>query len=593
MGCTHLAQRRADVWMTFASLLIGAVFVVSVAVVHAAVPLPVVEGPIPSYDVPGSSGHNYTFFATDLNLKDAGYVEEEFFISGTANVYDTPNPGGGIGASPVAYPVANVVSSGHPYKTRLVIRRPSDPAKYNGVAILEWTNVTSNYDSEAFWYLTNEHLLRSGFAHVAVSAQAAGIHNAATGLRAWSPGRYGTLDVRDGGTVTGDALAYDIFSQAAQAVRSVPAVMGGLNTKSVIAVGVSQSAGHLAPYVNAVHPLAHVIDAAFLHIGGQLIRSDIDIPVLKLLSESEYVNFPSDYEVNVAQPDTDRFRTWAVAGTSHSDWYGQISRQTLLQRDLGLPTNDTCTMPSRSRIPMRFVMNAALNHMLVWMDSGVAPPVAPPMQLTNGSPPVSARDAFGNALGGIRPAEFAVPIALDNGTNSGASLCFLRGTHIPFDQATLDALYPSHGAYVSAIANAANDNVRAGFLLAEDAESTKGDAAASIVGSGLACGTLCLNIGQFAQHPSTTLLRDRTAYYRIVGGDALIQTLNEATRQVATQYTYGNSPKGKHGFANAAGLMAQYIAQVRQLQAQGYIVAVVADALVADATTLIAALNAP
>ena len=186
-----------------ASLSIGGALLLCISLVRAAVPTPVVTGPIPSPDVAGSPGHNYTFFATDLNFRDLGYVEEEFFISGTANVYDTPNPGGGIGAIPTAYPVANIVSTGHPYKTRIVVRRPNDPTKYNGVAILEWTNVTNNYDNEAFWYQTNDYLIRSGFAHVAVSAQAAGIDNAATGLKAWSPARYGTLDVRDGGKVTG------------------------------------------------------------------------------------------------------------------------------------------------------------------------------------------------------------------------------------------------------------------------------------------------------------------------------------------------------------------------------------------------------
>ena len=112
------------------------------------------------------------------------------------------------------------------------------------------------------------------------------------------------------------------------------------------------------------------------------------------------------------------------------------------------------------------------------------------------------------------------------------------------------------------------------------------------MGTGLTCGTLCLNIGQFAQHPSTTLLRDRTAFYRIVGGNALVETLNEATRQIATGYTFGNSPKGRHGFANGAALVRQYIEQVRQLEAEGHIVASVADMLVDDATTLVAALNA-
>src|SRR5258706_14423523 len=74
----------------------------------AAVPVPMVSGPIPS-DL-ASAERNHTFFATDLDLRARHYVEEEFFFEGTANVYDA-TIAGGIGARPVPSPTANVVSS--------------------------------------------------------------------------------------------------------------------------------------------------------------------------------------------------------------------------------------------------------------------------------------------------------------------------------------------------------------------------------------------------------------------------------------------------------------------------------------------------
>jgi len=40
-----------------------------------------------------------------------------------------------------------------------------------------------------------------------------------TGLRDWNPARYGTADLTQGGTILNDALSYDVFSQAAQAVK--------------------------------------------------------------------------------------------------------------------------------------------------------------------------------------------------------------------------------------------------------------------------------------------------------------------------------------------------------------------------------------
>ena len=80
-----------------------------------------VIGPIPSEDF-SSPTKNYTFYATDVALASYGYVEEEFFITGTANAYNIPsNP-----TTPPTIATADV-----PYKTRMTVRRPTDPAKFN------------------------------------------------------------------------------------------------------------------------------------------------------------------------------------------------------------------------------------------------------------------------------------------------------------------------------------------------------------------------------------------------------------------------------------------------------------------------------
>ena len=42
--------------------------------------------------------------------------------------------------------------------------------------------------------------------------------------------------------------------------------LGGLDVKNVIAIGASQSAGRLATYVNAIHPLGRVFDGFMLQI---------------------------------------------------------------------------------------------------------------------------------------------------------------------------------------------------------------------------------------------------------------------------------------------------------------------------------------
>ena len=485
----------------------------------------------------------------------------------------------GIGAGPVPAPTAHIVSTGHPYQTRLVVRRPKHERDFNGTVVVEWTNVTSGYDVEALWFRTHEFLMRSGYAWVGVSAQNAGISALPNGLKTWSPARYGALDVTQGGTITGDSLSYDIFSQAIQAARNAPAVVDGLRVKRVIAAGVSQSAGRLGVWVNAVHPIDPVADAVLLYIGGQRIREDLDIPVLKLLSETEHVA-PQASELSSLQPDTDKIRVWAMAGTSHSDWASYVVRYALLRRDLpALPLFDNCADPSRSRIQDRYVIGAAIDAITKWVRKGVQPPHSPQIEITSVSPLVVPRDARGNALGGIRLASFAVPVALDQGSNNNKpgvpGLCFLNGTHIPFDQATLDALYPSHHGYVHAITQAAKQNMRDGFLLEEDAEEVVADASTSIYGLGLNCGPLCANIAQFPLNPSTSILRDHTKFYYFHGGGALLKTLDLATWWVARGYTFADQSdsrsqeKSWKSFAEAAEVLTIYIKEVQHLEHRG------------------------
>src|SRR5688500_14509861 len=101
---------------------------------EAVVPTPTVIGPLPSA-TPGSPGRNYTFFATDIVLSNFGYVEQEFFFEGVANRYDAPNPSGGTGNNAASAPTANVVSSGHSFRSRLLVRRPGDASRFNGVVV--------------------------------------------------------------------------------------------------------------------------------------------------------------------------------------------------------------------------------------------------------------------------------------------------------------------------------------------------------------------------------------------------------------------------------------------------------------------------
>jgi hypothetical protein len=441
-----------------------------------AVPNPIVIGPIPSTAAPGDPSHDYPFLSTPVDLASRGYVEEEYFFDGTASRYDVP---AALTLANTPMTTANVIESGVSYRTRMIVRRPVSPNGFNGTVIMEWQNVSFNYDIDAGWLMCFEHLIRRGYAWIGVSVQRLGVH-AATGLRAWSPSRYGTLDLTAGGTRTDDSIGYDVFSQAGQAVRHPVGIdpMGGLPVERIIALGVSQGAVRLVAYHNAVHPLAGVFDGFMQGLHGAALRTDLGVKVFKLLSETDVWRDQIPYR----QLDSGTLRRWEVAGSAHLDFRFEQQLLPLQIREFGVAPTPPCTSPPFSRIPLVFVINAALDHLAEWIRTGVAPPTGPDIE-TVGVPEVIARDGFGNALGGIRLSQHAVPTATNTGVNGPpASACRTYGSYVPFDDQTLAALYGNHGTYVSQVARVTAENLAAGYIVVEDAEATIREAARSGVG---------------------------------------------------------------------------------------------------------------
>jgi hypothetical protein len=454
---TPLPRRRAAGRAAVAALVALACLMVP-SVSPADLPGPTVEGPIPGA-VPGNPDspvldETYPFFSSWQDLAGNGYVEEEFYVSGVADAYATS------GAK---------LASDVPYRTRVIVRRPVKANDFNGTVLVEWQNVTAGYDLDALW---NRRHMREGYAWVGVSAQRVGVDQ----LRGWSPARYGSLDVTGGGAFTTDQLSYDIFAQAAQAVKSPGAVdlLGGLDAERVLAIGASQSASRMTVYHNVVLPQeAPVFDGYAFIVGTAPSRVGPE-PIIQVLSETDVQN------PLTRRPDSDVFRRWEVAGAAHSGWEGREYRIPLEIRDFGAETIYTCTNPPFSRIWLSQVIESAYGHLARWADGGAPPPHAPYLEFSG--PTTKARNALGLALGGIQLSQIAVPTALNTGSNSGPSFCLLFGTHVPFDDAQLDSLYRNHGQYVSSVRAVDRANVDAGFLLHADAQENQREAAHSDVG---------------------------------------------------------------------------------------------------------------
>jgi hypothetical protein len=435
------------------------------------VPNPVVTGPIPSSPY-GDPSHNYPQLATSIDLGKYGYIEEEFFFEGKATRYSPDQ----------SYETATSISTGHPYKSRMLVRRPASPDKFNGKVIVEWLNVTSGYNLDAMFMSSYEHYLREGYAYVGVSAQRVGVHQAGSGLKAWSPARYGSLDVTDSGKVTDDGLAFDIYSQAAQAILHPDGVnpLGNLKPEMMIAAGASQSERYLVRYYNKIHPLTNLFDGYLMYLGiGDKLRTDLDTKVIKVNTENDLIALG---EVAARQDDSNVLRTYEVAGASHVGGGSDYRSNILIRDDLPVADITVCQKPALSRVPTGYVVNAAYEHLVRWIEDGVAPPRGERIQVQSTSPVVIARDSNGNALGGIRLPQHEVATATNTGANSGNGFCYLFGSHEPFSPEKLKSLYPNHGSYVSAVTQAANKVIKQGFLLKEDAKKIREEAAQSKIG---------------------------------------------------------------------------------------------------------------
>lgn len=394
-------------------------------------------------------------------LKDAGYEQREYFASGTAYSYQATGPENDAGTWKV------VPAASAPYRTRIVVRIPTNPSRFNGTVVVEWLNVSGGGDGAVDSVYLSPELERAGFAWVGISAQQVGVDN----LRQKDPTRYGSL------TDPGDQYSYDIYTQAARALvaRGDANPLAPLHPKRLLAVGESQSALYLTTYIDAVQPLYHVFDGFLVHsraggavgipggspsgsFGGSVrIRTDIGVPVLMMITETDET-FGGYYQAR--QPDTRFIRLWDVAGASHADSY--IVTPTSL-RSLG------CT--SVDEAPSHFIFEAALSAINSWMRTGNPPPSEPRMdvQVVDGSPAVQV-DGNGNAIGGIQGPWEQVPVAAySNMTPPGsAGFCVLFGSTHPFSPAQLKALYGSKQHYLELYTRATDKDITAGYILAAD-----------------------------------------------------------------------------------------------------------------------------
>ncbi|MFT5564365.1 MAG: hypothetical protein ACI970_001091 [Myxococcota bacterium] len=398
-------------------------------------------------------------YGTTLEPLFNGYIEEEFFIGGTATA---------------------IAGETAQYRTRIVVRRPIDPTFFNGSVIFDWTNVTIPDDTDASWGPMQHMIMTRGYSYISVSAQRLAVEASPLALKQWDPVRYGSLNH------PGDEFSYDIYSQAAEAALTATA-MGDLAPciERRLAIGASQSGSRMKTYINQVHETAGVFDGFQPQIASPSGVDRNGAPVLWVNSMSE------TSDVDGTPADSENFRLWELAGPAHTtqEYSGYTNAQLVHAHSNGLVDSynreeanawgydqspGACV--SRNRYQVKFAWSAALVALDAWVRTGVAPEPMP-----RAARDVNGRmyDAHGNLLGGVRGPLLDVPIATYYGGDvpDGSGACGQVGGRTPltgltqvFDSATIAALYPTRQSYVSAFEAAVDDALAQGFMLPEGAQ---------------------------------------------------------------------------------------------------------------------------
>ena len=494
-------------------------------------------------EIPPTSGeHGYPYDAAPqtptvpgapyINLSEAGYAEREFTMSGGANIYKES----GIWSSNGKWGV-KVSQSGVPYTTRLLVRYPTNPAKFNGTVVFEWLNDTTGGDQDPVFSELYNEIVKQGYAYVGVTAQRPGMKDLAT----WDPKRYGALgDSNDG-------ESYEIFTQAAEAVKADSAtLLGGLTPKELIGAGDSQSAFRVDTYVNAIQPLKHAFNG-FLAVGravtaapiGEgliaaspfpaLIRTDNTAPFIQLNTQGDI----EELDAGAArQSDNNDLRTWELAGASHIDAHeAAYETETIAHEEpnvgiptciFGTPIEGTGTaldgVNQTDNMPLFEVEDAALAALQNWLSKGVLPPKSPQIETIPvffGAYDLVVKNQYGIGDGGIQMPDAQVPVedysainfakvneedlnpaqimseledaftSLETGGISNealrdSGLCLLSGYFTDFSSSTLTSMYPTTASYDSKFAAAAKAEESAGFMTPEDAASAIADAEAGV-----------------------------------------------------------------------------------------------------------------
>jgi hypothetical protein len=426
------------------------------------------------------------------SLAKRGYVEEEHVVRGTADLYGYDDTGATVRRD-----------SGIPFVTRILVRRPSDPAAATGDVVIEPLHPSG--DMASAWPRTGRTIVRDGWTWVGVTQDVAGL--AAT--KASDPERYAELDIPHVG------LGYDIVAQVASLLRGPqsPVDVGHLVMTGASYTGTFQRVfladGFHARTTRpdgapAVEGYLIQISSGSFGIGGynpinpdqervevgdpRRTIGDHGVPVIELLGEGE-----AETHLGATRDDSDDpagpYRLYEVPGACHMSG-GEAGHAPLAP-----------TVEEPSDFPMWALAGKALTNLRDWVVDATLPPRAERVRHLasqddgpGGAAPESLpleRDDLGNAVGGVRTPWVDVPIAryFPHSTIQGGgqmagppgrpqiNMGDIMGCMFRFDAERLRELYGTPGEYQKRFGESLDEAVAGGWIADADVERLTATAA--------------------------------------------------------------------------------------------------------------------
>jgi hypothetical protein len=490
-------------------LIAPILFLIAPALAHSADALPttrllpvITESPLGQLLAPEERSTPFLAHLGDISEFD--YVEEEYEISGTGNLYDYVD-------NAAQSPEVAISESGVPYVTRMLVRRPAYADDFNGTIYVEILNSTASWDDDPFWRMSYHTFANAGSIYVGITSDPLTVDFLRNRWGApefvnRNRDRYANLNMDRLGQV------WDVLSQTAVLLKdddNPDNPLMGFGVEHIIQTGYSQSGGFVKTYANSIHSRdveeygfpaydgyfssVHGFSAKrinppppgegddFVGFGDPRRLFDVAAPAIRFQSETEMLAFfaaNTGRQVETGEPDGPKIRTYEMAGGVHVDIPLESSGLLIRERDLGFSTEPKeCGLPV-TPIRTDYIQSALLRAIESWVRDGIEPPPSSLIELgrNENNNLIVLQDVNENALGGVRSPQIEVPLGryIANPLTI-FNACFLEGAFIPFTEDRFRELYPTDSFYVQEADRAISRAVADGFILAEDAGRLKDD----------------------------------------------------------------------------------------------------------------------